>query len=141
MRVDHCAHQAVQGERQPCKNARCEIPRRCHAASIHLFDAGVKPEIFDRLFLRPPGQLESPQALVFKRCSTEMQCLKAVLRQKLDGFPHDQIVPPKVLVPLVGGSELVNGLFPLMEEDRCSDRSRPLACEDNKAQSGLDDLS
>ena len=69
-----------------------------------------------------------------------MQCVKAVLRQKLDGFPHDQIVPAKVLVPLVGGSELVNSLLPLVKEDR-SQRPvvDPLACEDNKAQTRLDD--
>jgi hypothetical protein len=139
MRIDHCANQAVQGEGQPRKKYIMK-PRNVVTSHYPFIRHGVKPEIFERFFLRPPGELESPQALVSRRGSTEMEGVKSVLCQKLYGFPHDKIVPAKVLVPLVGGPELVNSLCPRVEEDCRGNGCRTLVRENNKAQSGLDDL-
>ena len=68
-----------------------------------------------------------------------MQFFKALPRKELDCFPDDQVGGSKVLEPLVRGSELVNGLVPLVKEYGAGDRAFAAARQDNKARSGLDD--
>jgi hypothetical protein len=53
----------------------------------------LQPQIFKRLFSCPPSRIS--QTVVFTR-STEMESQSRYARNC--GFPHDKIVPAKVLV-------------------------------------------
>lgn len=70
----------------------------------------------DRLVGAPAG-LELAQALVFGLAASEAQALAALGGVQLDGLPHDDIVGPQVLVGLVRGAVLVDGLAVCVQID------------------------
>ena len=137
--INYRTGQAIHRRRQPAENGLVKPgskiatggPRPC---------SDVKLVVTDRLFFGPPAQLEPPQTIVFERRSSEMQCFGAILHKKSDSFPQSHVVGPEFLEPLIGSTEFINGLFPNVEEDRCSNAAGSAACDYNETESRFDYL-
>src|SRR4030042_1805483 len=81
----------------------------------------------------PPSGLKLEKPHVFRFGPAEVKALVSVPSVPLDGFPHDEIVCPEVLVPPVGGPVLVKGLLPEVEKDGAGNVFPLMGCKHHKA--------
>src|SRR5207245_26516 len=67
-------------------------------------------EIVNLVFRRPETKLVMPQSFVGDRAPAKMQGSVPLAGIPLDGFPHHQVVAPKMLKRLIRCSVLINRL-------------------------------
>ena len=70
-----------------------------------------------------------------------MQPLTTTLHQKSNRFPHHQVVPTKFLVGRVRGTELVDGIFAELEENRTGNELCATSGKNYKAMTAFDGFS
>src|SRR5205814_9530583 len=108
MWINHGASQSVNsyGKRAKYLGVKTEMMFRRTDPGV---TCGVKSKVVNRFFGRSPGPFKAPKTFIRLGSSAEMQCFDARLDQKFNRLPHRQIIAPKLLHPLIGRTEFVDG--------------------------------